>query len=99
METILQYVKALKKVPNQKGYSNAHANDIQCRKKKKIRKDVTVLIRAGKSSAIPGRIGRNRRVVALRRMSGNIAGRRLWGFYIRAHIYGDPRTAKPSPFN
>lgn len=95
-------MKALKKVPNQKGYSSAHANDIQCRKKerkKKIRKDVTVLIRAGKSSAIPGRIGRNRRVVALRRMSGNIAGRRLWGFYIRAHIYGDPRTAKPSPFN
>lgn len=68
-------------------------------RKKEIRKDVTVLIRAGKSSAIPGRIGRNRRVVALRRMSGNIAGRRLWGFYIRAHIYGDPRTAKPSPFN
>lgn len=90
-------MKALEKVPNRKGYSSAHANDISSAERK--RKDATVLIRAGKSSAIPGRIGRNRRVVALRRMSGNIAGRRLWGFYIRAHIYGDPRTAKPSPFD
>ena len=49
-----------------------------------------MLIRAGKSLAIPGGIGRNRRIVALRRMSRNIAGRRLWGFYIRAHIHGNP---------
>lgn len=47
-----------------------------------------------KVGSIPGRIGRNSRVVALRRMSGNIAGRRLWGFNIRAHVHGDPRAAK-----
>lgn len=53
----------------------------------------------GNSSAIPGGIGRNRRVVASHGMGGYIAGHRLRGFNIRAHVHGDPRVAKPSPSN
>lgn len=74
--------------------------EVQREKKKEKRVTFGVNKSGGrKVGSIPGRIGRNSRVVALRRMSGNIAGRRLWGFNIRAHVHGDPRAAKhhPSP--
>lgn len=71
------------------------------KRKEKKRRELHSVNKSGgrKVGSIPGRIGRNSRVVALRRMSGNIAGRRLWGFNIRAHVHGDPRAAKhhPSP--
>lgn len=77
-------------------------NAKRCKEKRKEEKRVTFGVNKSggrKVGSIPGRIGRNSRVVALRRMSGNIAGRRLWGFNIRAHVHGDPRAAKhhPSP--
>ena len=85
--------------------THGHTNAKRCKeKRKKRREEKRRELHVNKSGgrkvgSIPGRIGRNSRVVALRRMSGNIAGRRLWGFNIRAHVHGDPRAAKhhPSP--
>lgn len=82
--------------------THGHKNAKRCKEKRKEEKRVTFGVNKSggrKVGSIPGRIGRNSRVVALRRMSGNIAGRRLWGFNIRAHVHGDPRAAKhhPSP--
>lgn len=82
--------------------THGHKDAKRCKEKRKEEKRVTFGVNKSggrKVGSIPGRIGRNSRVVALRRMSGNIAGRRLWGFNIRAHVHGDPRAAKhhPSP--
>lgn len=82
--------------------THGHKDAKKCKEKRKEEKRVTFGVNKSggrKVGSIPGRIGRNSRVVALRRMSGNIAGRRLWGFNIRAHVHGDPRAAKhhPSP--
>lgn len=82
--------------------THGHKNAKRCKEKRKEEKRVIFSVNKSggrKVGSIPGRIGRNSRVVALRRMSGNIAGRRLWGFNIRAHVHGDPRAAKhhPSP--
>lgn len=49
------------------------------------------------SSAIPSRIGRDCRMVAMCRVCRHIAGGRLRRFNIHSHIHGYPRAAKASP--
>lgn len=53
--------------------------------------------RKSASTGIPSGIGRDRRMVALCRMSRYIAGSRLWRFYIHPHIHGYPRAAEALP--
>lgn len=63
------------------------------RKKRKKR----VLTCKSPSSAIPSRIGRDCRMVAMCRVCRHIAGGRLRRFNIHSHIHGYPRAAKASP--
>lgn len=61
----------------------------RCEKKRKMG-----YVYKSASSAIPSRISRDCRMVALGRMSRHIAGSRLRRFYIHPHVYRYPRAAK-----